>query len=66
MLSAVNLTLRYQVLLEMCECHVTRKDCMLTEGEDYTSFEDMADFLRNEICKKWSTNDTDFLSYGKR
>ena len=50
----------------MCECHVTRKDCMLNTGEDYTGFENVADFLRNEICKKWSANDADLLSYGKR
>ena len=37
--SAVNPTLRYQVLLEMCVCDVTRKDCMLNEWEDRPGFE---------------------------
>ena len=58
MLSAVNPTLRYQVLLEMCVCDVTRKDCMLNKCEDCPGFENVVDFLRNEICKKWSADDT--------
>ena len=53
MLSAVNPTLRYQVLLEVCVCDVTRKDCMLNKCEDCPGFENVVDFLRNEICKKW-------------
>ena len=61
MLSAVNPTLRYQVLLEMCVCDVTRKDCMLNKCEDCPAFENVVDFLRNEICKKQSADDTIFF-----
>ena len=57
MLSAVNPTLRYQVLLEICVCDVTRKDYMLNKCEDCLGFENMVDFLRNKICKKWSGDD---------
>ena len=58
MLSAVNPTLRYQVLLEMCVCDVNRKDCMLNKCEDCPGFENVVDFLRHEICKKWTADDT--------
>ena len=58
MLSAVNPTLRYQVLLEMCIYDVTRKDCMPYKCESCPGFENVVDFLRNEICKKWSADDT--------
>ena len=53
MLSAVNPTLRYQVLLEMCVYDITRKDCKLNKCEDCPGFENVVDFLRNKICKKW-------------
>ena len=39
-------------------CDVTRKDCMLDKCEDCPGFENVVDFLRNEICKKWSADDT--------
>ena len=52
MLSAVNPTLRYQVLLEMCVCDVTRKNYMLNKCEYCPGFENVVDFLRHEICKK--------------
>ena len=57
MLSAVNPTLGFQVLLEMCVCDVTRKYCMLNKCEDCPGFENVVDSLRNEICKKWSAED---------
>ena len=57
MLSAVNPTLRYQVLREMCVCYVTRNNCMLNKCEDCPGFENVVDFLRNEICKKQSADD---------
>ena len=57
MLSAVNPTSTYQVLLEMCICNVTGKDCMLNKCEDWPGFENVIDFLRNEICKNWSADD---------
>ena len=49
-LSAVNPTLRYQVWLEMCVCDMTIKDCMLNKCENCPGFENVIDFLRNEIC----------------
>ena len=57
MLSAVNPTLRYQVLLEMCVYDVARKDCMLNKCEDCPGFENVVDFLGNEIRKKWSVDE---------
>ena len=48
MLSAVNLTLSYQVLQG-----ITRY-CMLNKCENCSGFKNVVDFLRNEICKKWS------------
>ena len=59
--SSVNLTLRYQVLLEMCVCDVTRKDCMLNKREDCPGFENVIHFLyKNETCKKWDADDAVF------
>ena len=66
MLSAVNPTLRYQVLLEMCVCDVTRKDCMFNKCEDCPGSENVVDFLRNEICKKWSADDTTSFKQWKK
>ena len=60
-LSAVNPTLRYQVLLEMCVCDVTIKDCMLNKFEDCPGFENVVDFLRKEICKNWIAEDAIFF-----
>ena len=57
MLSAVNPTLRYQLLLEVRKCDGTRKDCTLNKCKDCPGFENMVDFLRNEICKKCSADD---------
>ena len=66
MLSAVNLTMRYQVLLEMCLCDVTRKDCMFNKCEDCPGLENVVNFLRNEICKKWSADVAiSFKQWGK-
>ena len=56
-LSAVNPTLRYQALFEMCVYDVTRKYCMLNKCEDWSNFENMIDFLRNGICEKCSADD---------
>ena len=48
MLSAVNSTFSYQVLLDMCVCDVTGNDCMFIKCEDCpASFENVVDFLRN-------------------
>ena len=57
MLSALNPTLSYQVLLEMCVCNVTRKDCMLNKYEDCPGFKNLVDFVRNEICENWIADD---------
>ena len=42
----------------MCACDVTRKDCMPNKCEHCLGFEIVVHFLRNEICKKWSADDT--------
>ena len=42
----------------MCVCHVTRKDYKLGKCENCPDFENVVGFLRNEICKKWSADDT--------
>ena len=34
------------------------KDCMLNKYENCPGFENVVDFLRNEICKKQSADDT--------
>ena len=47
-------------ILEVCVCDVTRKKCMLNKCEDCPGFENVIDFLRNEICRKWSADDTIF------
>ena len=47
--SAVNP--RYQVLLEMCVCDLSRKNCMPNKWDNHPGFEYVVDFLRNEICK---------------
>ena len=66
MLSAVNPTLRYQVLLEMCLCDVTRKGCMSNKCEDCPGLDNVVNFLWNEICKKWSADDAvSFKQWGK-
>ena len=51
MLSAVNPTLRYQVLLEIYVWDFTRKDYMLNKREYCPGFENVVNFLRNEIYK---------------
>ena len=45
-------------ILEVCVCDVTGKECMLNKCEDCPGFENVIDFLRNEICRKWSADDT--------
>ena len=65
MLSTVNPTFRYQVLLEMCIFDITRKHWILNKCEDCSGFENVVDFRGNEICKKWSIDDA-VLSSGKR
>ena len=47
-------------ILEVCVCDVTRKEYMLNKCEDCPGFENVIDFLRNEICRKWSADDTIF------
>ena len=61
MLSAVNPTLRCQVLLEIYVCDLTRKDCMFNKCEDCRGFENVVDFVGNEICKKQGADDTIFF-----
>ena len=61
MLSAVNPTLRCQVLLEIYVCDLTRKDCMFNKCEDCRGFENVVDFVGNEICKKQGADDTVFF-----
>ena len=41
----------------MCICDEARKDCMLNKCEYYPGFENVVDFLRNAICKKWNADD---------
>ena len=42
----------------MYVCDVSRRDFMLNKCEDCPGFENVVDFLRNKICKKWTADDT--------